>query len=81
MGLTKINQILKKYKELHKKHKESWEAACKRIRDKSNGEVFPNDKAYLQESYNYHLSGYKLFDKMMNELDGKEIFEKKIKKP
>ena len=71
MGLTKINQILKKYKQLHKQHIDSWVDAQKRIRI--------DDSVYATESYNYMCKGYKLFDEMIKELDGHEIFPKKLK--
>ena len=75
MGLTKINKILKKYKELHKEHTDSWKDAQKRIRDKSP-RYGVNETVYQQESYNHQLKGNKLFDAMMKELEGHEIFPK-----
>ncbi len=72
----KINSILKKYKELHKKHQDSWEAAQKRIRSKSPM-YGVNESAYQKESYDYQLKGNKLFDAMMKDLEGHEIFPKK----
>ena len=86
MGLTKINQILKKYKELHKKHKDSWEdsqkrirAASKKIQDEMNDpeHIYTCEKTYQKESYDYQLRGSKLLDAFMKELDGHEIFPKK----
>lgn len=86
MGLMKINQILKKYKELHKKHKESWEKASERIRIASDKIKVDDEhiaicgKTYEKESYNYQVEGNKLFDAMMKELDGHEVFPKKFPK-
>jgi len=77
MGLMKINQILKKYKELHKKHKASWEESSKKIRAADG--PFPNESVYMQESYNYQRNGNKLFDALMQELEGHDIFPKKTK--
>jgi hypothetical protein len=79
MGLMKINKILKKYKQLHKNHVESWEEAQKRIRAATENGGFP-DETYKYESYNYHLKGNKLFDSLMKELEGHEIFPKKVDK-
>jgi hypothetical protein len=88
MGLTKLNQILKKYKELYKIHNDSWEDSQKRIRvaskkieDKMNDpeKIFICEKTYQQESYDYHLRGGKLLDDFMKELEGQEVFPKKIK--
>ncbi len=81
----KINSILKKYKELHKKHKDSWEDAQKRIRkasDKLKTDSNPLvvcEKTYKKESYEYQLKGSKLLDAMMTELEEHEIFPKKNK--
>lgn len=77
MGLMKINQILKKYKALHQKHINSWVDAQKRIRAASKEGCFPNDAVYQKESYDYQCKGNKLFDAMMKELEGREIFPKK----
>ena len=77
MGLTKINQILKKYKNLHKKHQESWDAAQKRIRAKSPTQGI-NALVYQNESYSFQLRGNKLLDALMKELEGHEIFPKKV---
>ena len=71
MGLMKLNQILKKYKDKHKRHKASWDDAQKRIRQKP--------ASYSQESYAYQLEGNKILDEMMNELEGREVFPKKQK--
>ncbi len=76
MGLTKINQILKKYRELHKKHQKSWDDAQKRIRAKSP-KFGINESVYQKESYDHQLKGNKLLDAMMKELEGHEIFPKK----
>lgn len=70
MGLTKIHKILKKYRELHKKHKDSWELKQQKIRDGS---------PYFNTAADHALEGSKLFDAMMNELEGHEIFPKKLK--
>ena len=77
MGLMKINQILKKYKELHKNHKDSWKDAQKRIRAKSPDGVYHPDGAYIRESYKYNVEGNRLLDELMKELEGHEIFPKK----
>lgn len=86
MGLTKINQILKKYKDLHEKHKESWEdsqkrirAASKKIQDKMNDpeRIYICERTAQRESYDHQLKGNKLFDAMMKELEGHEVFPKK----
>jgi len=88
MGLMKINQILKKYKELHKKHKDSWKdsnkriwEASKKIQDKMNDpdRIYIADGVAQRESYEYQLRGNKLLDAMMKELEGQEIFPKKDK--
>lgn len=71
----KINQILKKYKCLHKKHKDSWEDAQKRISAKSPM-YGVNEAVYKQEGYDHVLKGNKLLDAMMKELEGHEIFPK-----
>lgn len=76
MGLMKINSILKKYKELHKKHIDSWEDAQKRIRAASPT-CSISEVVYQKESYNYQLNGNKLFNEMIKELDGHEVFPKK----
>lgn len=90
MGLMKINQILKKYKQLYKKHQDSWEDAQKRIRISSQkiqdemkdpDRVFTCEKTYRKESYDYQLRGNKLLEAMMKELSGHEIFPKRIKQP
>jgi hypothetical protein len=76
MGLMKINSILKKYKKLHKKHVDSWEDAQKRIRANSlMGGL--NNAVYRKESYDYQCKGNKLFDAMMKELEGHDVFPKK----
>ena len=86
MGLMKLNQILKKYKDLHKKHKDSWEdsqkrirAASKKIADKANDpeKIFMCAKTYRNESHDYALKGNKILDAMMKELEGQEVFTKK----
>lgn len=77
MGLTKINQILKKYKALHKSHKDSWEDSQKRIRAATPEGLYPNEAVYKKESYDYLLKGDTLLDAMMKELEGHEIFPKK----
>lgn len=78
MGLTKINQILKKYKQAHKDHVASWDDAQKRIRAATKpGSLYPDEATYKNESYNYHLKGFQLFDKMIKELEGHEVFPKK----
>lgn len=78
MSLTKINQIHKKYKELHQKHKDSWEDAQKRIRA-----VSPlygvNEAVAQQESLRWALNGNKIFDAFIKELEGHELFPKKDK--
>ena len=72
MGLTKINQILKKYKALHKQHVDSWNDASKRIaRDY---------RLYQMESYNHQLKGNKILNDLMRELEGQEIFPKRVGK-
>lgn len=88
MGLTKLNQILKKYKVLHKNHKDSWEdsqkrirAASKKIQDEMNDpeHIYTCEKTYFKEAYDYHLRATKLLDAFMNELEGQEVFPKKDK--
>jgi len=85
MGLMKINQILKKYKDLHKKHKDSWEDSQKRIRTASekikvdDEHIAICERTYQRESYDYQLKGNKLLDAFMKELEGHEIFPKKNK--
>lgn len=75
MSLTKINQILKKYKEQHQKHKDSWEDAQKRIRAVSP--LFGvNEAVAQQESLTWALKGNKIFDAFIKELEGHEIFPK-----
>lgn len=71
MGLTKINQILKKYKKLHAEHVQSWEDINQRIVKKPH--------SYMHESYEYQLKGNKLLSALMKELEGHEIFPKKSK--
>ncbi len=78
MGLMKINSILKKYRVLYQKHKDSWEDAQKRIRSKSQMYGI-NEDVYQKESYDYQLKGNKLLDAMMQELEGHEIFPKNKK--
>ena len=88
MGLTKLNQILKKYKELHKKHKDSWgdsqkriRVASKKIQDEMNDpeHIYICERTYQRESYDYQLRGNKLLDAFMKELEGQEVFPKKNK--
>jgi len=67
MGLTKIHKILKKYKALHKKHNESWEEKQQKIRD---------GDPYFETAANHALEGSKLFDAIMKELEGQEVFNK-----
>lgn len=74
MGLMKLNQILKKYKQLHKKHVDSWGDAQKRIRSKGM-----DDATYQKESYDYQVRGCRLLDEMMKELEGQEVFPKNKK--
>jgi len=78
MGLMKINKILKKYKRLHKIHIDSWEDAQNRIRKSSEGHKFPHESSYMKESYDYQVEGNRLFDAMMGELEGQEVFPKKL---
>jgi len=68
MGLTKIHKILKKYKELHKKHVDSWEEKQEKIR---------KDGGYRNITADHALEGSKIFDRMMGELENQEIFPKK----
>ena len=88
MSLTKINKILKKYKELYKKHVDSWEDSQKRIRvaskkiqDQMNDpeHIYICEKTYQKESYDYNLKGNKILYNMMKELEGQEVFPKKKK--
>lgn len=89
MSLSQIHKVLKKYRELHKKHIDSWKDAQERIRvaskkvqDEMNDpqHIFTCYKTYRKESYNHLLNGNKLLDAMMKELDGLSVFPKKIKK-
>ncbi len=68
MSLTKINKVLKKYKNLHKNHKDSWEDKQKKIREGA---------PYFETAANHALEGSKLFDRMMEDLEGQEVFPKK----
>lgn len=88
MGLTKLNQILKKYKDLHKRHKDTWESSQKRIRiaskkiaDEMNqpDKIFICENTYMRESHDHALRGNKLLDAFMKELEGQEVFHKKDK--
>jgi len=70
MGLTKINKILKKYKLLHKNHRESWEIKQQQIRD---------GKSYYNIAANHALEGANILNALMDELKNQEIFPKKNK--
>ena len=63
----KINKILKKYRRLHKNHKDSWDVKQQKIR---------NGASYYSTAANHALEGSKLFDRMMEELEGQEVFPK-----
>ena len=89
MSLTKLHKILKKYKQFHKQHVDSWEfaqkrinAASKRVADKMDDpeKIFICSATYKKESYDYQSRGNKLFDEMMEELEGQEVFPKKTNK-
>ncbi len=88
MSLTKLHKILKKYKQLHQKHIDSWETsqdririASKKIQDEMNvpEHIYICEKTYKRESYDHNLKGNGLFDAMMKELEGHEVFPKKNK--
>ena len=64
----KKNQILKKYKALHKKYTDSWEVKQQKIRDGA---------PYFQTAADHALEGSKLLNAMMKELEGQEVFAKK----
>lgn len=89
MGLTKLNQILKKYKALYKKHVDSWEdsqtrirAASKKIQDEMNDpeHIYMCERTYELERCDYNLRGRQLLDDFMKELEGQEVFPKKTKR-
>lgn len=77
MSLSKLHKVLKRYREKHAKWKASWEERGKKI--KWNG-TFPDEASYRKQSYEYQLEGSKLFNEMMEALEGVEVFPKKSKK-
>lgn len=88
MGLMKINKILKKYKEKHKKHLDSWKEASKRIaaaskklQEKMNDpeRIYICERTAQWESYEFQRKGNEILNAMMKELAGHEIFPKKLK--
>jgi hypothetical protein len=70
MSLTKIHKVIKKYRELHRKHILSWDESQKKIRAGAS---------YSNESFNYMRDGDNLFNSMIKELEGQEVFPKKVK--
>lgn len=68
MGLTRIHKVLKKYRILHKKHKDSWESKQQKIR---------KGAPYFKTAADHALEGSKLFDAMIKDLEGQEVYSKK----
>ena len=76
---SKLHKILKKYRKLQQQHKDSWEDSQKRIRAASGEVPHINERAYMSESYDYQLKGNRLFQSLMEEFEGYEVFPKKQK--
>jgi hypothetical protein len=64
MSKTKLHEILKKYRILAQKHKDSWDTCKKRTAVK-----------YAEDSYDYMLEGNKLFESLIQDLEGIDVFK------
>lgn len=65
---TKLHKILKKYRRLHEKHNQEWREVSKNITDKNS---------YIEIGYKHALKGNVLFDEIMNEFKGFDVFNHK----
>ena len=81
LSKTKLNKILKKYKEKLEQHENEWKGICKKAgKNDITTEThitrhFPSDRQTLT----HVLKGDKLFKDLMKEFDGYEVFPKKVK--
>lgn len=75
---TKLNKILKKYREKLEQHEKEWRETCHKImkNNSEKGIVLPS--IYTHEAHN--SKGAQLFKDLMNEFKNYEVFPKK-KKP
>tara|TARA_R110000868_G_scaffold76573_2_gene220048 strand:- start:2464 stop:2685 length:222 start_codon:yes stop_codon:yes gene_type:complete len=73
MSATKLHKILKKYREKHRIHKESWD---KVYVPKIEGIL---TRSHETQCHNFAAAGSRIFDEMMKELEGVEVFPKKTK--
>jgi len=81
LSKTKLNKILKKYKDKLEQHEKEWTEICRKAgKNDITTEThitrhFPSDRQTLT----YVLKGDKLFKDLMKEFDSYEVFPKKIK--
>jgi hypothetical protein len=65
MSKTKLHKIIKKYNELEKQHRDSWN---------SNKGTRTESEMFIA-SYNYMSNGNKLFESLVDELNKIDIFK------
>ena len=81
LSKTKLNKIIKKYKEKLEQHENEWKVICKKAgKNDITTEThitrhFPSDRQTLT----HVLKGDKLFKDLMKEFDSYEVLPKKVK--
>lgn len=73
MGLIKINKVLKKYREKQIAHQNDWIKLQEDIREGLT--------SHLSACIKWNSDGNKMWEEMMKELEGQEVFPKKSKTP
>jgi hypothetical protein len=78
---TKLNKILKKYREKLEQHNKEWEELCRKkcsSKDIDNMIEITSPSIYDHERHN--SKGAKLFKDLMKEFEGYEVFPKNDKR-
>lgn len=75
---TKLNNILKKYRQKLEQHEKEWEETCKKARARNTETHIALPTIYEHEAHN--SKGNQLFKALMKEFEGFEVFPKKEKK-
>ena len=71
---TKLNKILKTYREKLERHEKEWRETCHKIMKENNSEKMVLPSIYVHEAHN--SKGAQLFKDLMKEFEGYEVFPK-----
>ena len=77
---SKLNKILKKYKVKLEQHNKEWDELCrKKCKREDVGDMIAMTMPSIYDHERHNSKGATLFEDLMKEFEGYEVFPKKVK--